>query len=349
MFIFAPRDNMSTTRQGATNRRNRYTRSSTTSVTQLLSDSCSNLLQRLTTRVRGPSSTVDRSTIRTSPIASHLGLTRSRLEDKYSSILDRYSGKKQRDDETRNNNVKRREEREHSYFTRESSPFVREDKTLEPSMPHPIAKSATSVLLSEKAYPYVSSATSRDLHRDKTPGYHRTDRKQLGNSEAYRRYGRHKSGHAETRNRKVRPIHRQGKSEQLDDSTSTGNKLLRNRPHVTLASTDTSSQILLDLDKTPTIIGNDVLVTIPNVDNDEAITEREAKRKEIQTLIMKYAAIDEAYANSGGSGGEQKPSTADIIASKYQRNGAQKSVARADAKTVDTITSAIVSLSRTRV
>ena len=38
----------------------RYTRSSTTSVTQLLSDSCSNLLQRLTNRVRGPSSSNER-------------------------------------------------------------------------------------------------------------------------------------------------------------------------------------------------------------------------------------------------------------------------------------------------
>lgn len=63
-----------------TTRRHRYARSSTaSSVTQLLSESCSSLLQRLTTRVRGPSAAVDTS----------LGTTRSRLEDKYSAVLKR--------------------------------------------------------------------------------------------------------------------------------------------------------------------------------------------------------------------------------------------------------------------
>lgn len=349
MFIFGSRDSMSSTRQGSTNRRNRYTRSSTTSVTQLLSDSCSSLLQRLTTRVRGPSSTADRSTIRRSPIANNLGLTRSRLEDKYSSILDRYTGSKKRDDDQRDSVWTKRpnnEERDHSYCRRDGSPFVRDDKTLEPSVPRSTAKSASSVLLSEKAYPYVSSVTGRELRRDKTPGYHgRIDRQTLVNSEAYKRYGRHKSGHAETKNRKVRPANRSGKSEQLDDPSLVGSRY-RSRPMESRPSPDfPKKSVIPDPDKTPTI-GNDTEPgTIADSANDEAISEREAKRKEIQTLIMKYAAIDEAYGNASANGGEQKPSAADIIASKYQRNaGAAKvSKTRAEPKTVDAITSPIVS------
>nr|CAD7453096.1 unnamed protein product [Timema tahoe] len=64
-----------------TARRHRYARSSTTtSVTQMLSESCSSLLQRIATRVRGPSAAVE---------TAQLGVTRSRLEDKYSAVLDR--------------------------------------------------------------------------------------------------------------------------------------------------------------------------------------------------------------------------------------------------------------------
>ncbi|KAI4497798.1 hypothetical protein M0802_007124 [Mischocyttarus mexicanus] len=361
MFIFAQRDGMSTSRQGSTSRRNRYARSSTTtSVTQLLTDSCSNLLQRLTTRVRGTSTANDRSigTRRSPPNSSnYLSNARTRLEDKYSSILDKYTNRKTYEDKEKsieignsNTNVagyfRRKDEREHSFHRRDS--YGRDDKTLEPSIPRSVIKSTTNVLLSEKAYPYVSSASNRELKREKTPGYRRTsDRQQtLVGSEAYRRYGRHKSGHAETRNRKVRP-HRNGKSEQLD-CKSTSLRSLARPSRVEPLSLVAGKEVLNDPEKTPTGTGagnagnaaagddDDVggvvkdaipknLLTSTEINEEEidpAISERAAKRKEIQSLIMKYAAMDEAFSEIATTGGQgnAKPSTADIIASKYKKN-----------------------------
>ena len=190
MFIFASRDSMqpstTTTTPTAPRRQSRYSRSSTTSVTQLLSDSCSSLLHRLTSRVRGPSSTVERSLgsstgsnvpgTSTSTSRSHhhhhhhhhhrhrdesslavggSSSARSRLEEKYSSILERkpsfLSSSRQ--------NLRRTE--------REGSPFVREERTLEPSARRSVLKSPSTILLSEKAYPYVSP-----VRREKTPCGH---------------------------------------------------------------------------------------------------------------------------------------------------------------------------------
>ncbi|XP_043665624.1 dual specificity protein kinase CLK2 isoform X1 [Vespula pensylvanica] len=339
MFIFAQRDGMSTSRQGSASRRSRYARSSTTtSVTQLLTDSCSNLLQRLTTRVRGTSTANDRSigTRRSPNAGNYLSSARTRLEDKYSSILDKYTNKKHVDDKEKsielgNANVagysRRKDEREHSFHRRDS--YGREEKTLEPSMPRSVVKSATSVLLSEKAYPYVSSVNTRESKREKTPGYHRrtSDRQTLLSSEAYRRYGRHKSGHAETRSRKVRP-HRNGKSEQLD-CRSTSLRSLARPNRVEPLSLVAGKEVLSDPEKTPTgggIADDAIPKHEPNYDDNEevdpAISERAAKRKEIQSLIMKYAAMDEAYSElaTGGGQGNAKPSTTDIIASKYKKN-----------------------------
>ncbi|KAL2716407.1 dual specificity protein kinase CLK2 isoform X1 [Vespula squamosa] len=339
MFIFAQRDGMSTSRQGSASRRSRYARSSTTtSVTQLLTDSCSNLLQRLTTRVRGTSTANDRSigTRRSPNAGNYLSSARTRLEDKYSSILDKYTSKKHVDDKEKsielgNANVagysRRKDEREHSFHRRDS--YGREEKTLEPSMPRSVVKSATSVLLSEKAYPYVSSVNTRESKREKTPGYHRrtSDRQTLLSSEAYRRYGRHKSGHAETRSRKVRP-HRNGKSEQLD-CRSTSLRSLARPNRVEPLSLVAGKEVLSDPEKTPTggSIADDAIPKHEsnyddNEEVDPAISERAAKRKEIQSLIMKYAAMDEAYSElaTGGSQGNAKPSTTDIIASKYKKN-----------------------------
>ncbi|KAK2588301.1 hypothetical protein KPH14_004319 [Odynerus spinipes] len=346
MFIFAQRDGMSTSRQGSTSRRSRYARSSTTtSVTQLLSDSCSSLLQRLTTRVRGTSTANDRSIgSRRSPnLSSYLSGTRSRLEDKYSSILDKYSSSKRNIDDkeksielnaasgagTGSGYSRRKDEREHSFHRRDS--YGRDEKTLEPSMPRSVIKSATSVLLSEKAYPYVSS-TTRDCKREKTPGYRRTsDRQTLLSSEAYRRYGRHKSGHAESRSRKVRP-HRSGKSEQLDGKSTSLRSVARPGRLEPLSLIASGKELISDPEKTPTgtaIEGpsstKDNATNNNNNNNNEevdpAISERAAKRKEIQSLIMKYAAMDEAYSElATGGQGNAKPSTTDIIASKYKKN-----------------------------
>ncbi|XP_012260491.2 dual specificity protein kinase CLK3 isoform X1 [Athalia rosae] len=324
---------MSTARQNST-RRNRYSRSSTTSVTQLLSDSCSSLLQRLTTRVRGPSTTVDRSSSSNIiPAVVSLGSTRSRLEDKYSSVLERY-GSRKRDD-----SYSHRLDRDHSYCRRDGS-YRRDDKTLEPNSPARgsvvaagavSAKNSANVLLSEKAYPYVSTSSataSAGVTREKTPGYHRSgERRSLLSSESFRRYGRHKSGHADSRpSRKVRP-HRTGRSEQADRTP--GMRQLRPVEFDPRSIEQRSAEILdpVDPDRTPTATVDDVATAA-----DLAVSEREAKRKEIQSLILKYAALDDvpvtpAAAAEGSSVNDtklkqpqQQPiSTTDLIASKYQR------------------------------
>lgn len=371
MFIFAPRDTMSTSRQGSVSRRGRFARSSTTtSVTQMLSDSCTSLLQKLTTRVRGTSALNDRgvgamTTAKRSPVVGRLGSTRTRLEDKYSTILNKYSGKRHADDSERTGRgYSRRQERDHSYHRRDDSPFVRDDKTLEPSMTRTIVKSPTNVLLSEKAYPYVSSAISREPRREKTPAYNRIARQTLLNSEAYRRYGRHKSGHAETRNRKVRP-HRNGKSEQLE-ALSTSLRLSRPVKIESLTFAD-DKEVAVDPDKTPVANSNvenfgdtaaqNATRTVLTEDVDPTISDRAAKRKEIQSLILKYAAMEDTYSQlAAGGQANAHPSTTDLIASKYrksnqhnsQKDDASKGAlapgsASAISDTVDAVHDAIVS------
>lgn len=344
MFIFAPRDTMSTSRQSSNSRarNHRYARSSTTtSVTQMLSDSCTSLLQKLTTRVRGTSTLNDRgmggATARRSPNIARLGSTRSRLEDKYSTILDKYA-KRHADDSGRANRDyhRKQEHRGHSYYHRDNSPFVRDDKTLEPSVTRSIIKSPTNVLLSEKAYPYVSSAIGREPRREKTPAYSRVDRHTLMNSETYRRYGRHKSGHAETRSRKVRP-HRNGKSEQLE-SHSASLRLSRPVRIEPLTFAD-QSQVVADRDKTPIVnsynaqalpemVQSDIVQPVHDAlteDEDPTISDRAAKRKEIQSLIMKYVAMEDAYSQlAAGAQADARPSTTDIIASKYRKSNHQQ-------------------------
>ncbi|XP_050428328.1 dual specificity protein kinase CLK2 isoform X2 [Adelges cooleyi] len=198
-------------------RRTRYTRSSTVSVTQMLSDSYSSLINRITGRSRGPSESIRKppelkpieTTTRNHNIPSssssssylpspfHSSGYSLRNEERYLSALDAHRYRRQQ---------------------------------------RPLTKSATTVLLSEKAYPFVHQTP-----REKTP------------------YRRHKP-----------------------------NMLLSIRP----------------LKRSPTTVTTAVTTTPPTNELDKAeqtadpvITEREAKRKEIQTLIMKYSAIDNEEAN----------------------------------------------------
>lgn len=101
MFIFASKqdDNNNGMRQQPaqpSSRRpvHRYARSSTaSSVTQMLSDSCSNLLQRITNRVRGESfarpapSSADSPRRRARNETLPANAVRNKLEEKYSSVL----------------------------------------------------------------------------------------------------------------------------------------------------------------------------------------------------------------------------------------------------------------------
>nr|CAH7742381.1 unnamed protein product [Callosobruchus chinensis] len=299
---------------GATPRRQqqRYARSSTTtSVAQLLSDSCSSLLQKLNTRLRGPSATVERqlstnasgpnplTTSKSSTVVPNYGSARNRFEEKYSSVLDR---------------IYRRKDHE---------------KTLEPAA---LSKSATTtnVLLSEKAYPYVgaNSLTQREktpYRNERTSSIHTRRQYQPEYSSYYDRDGlysssgssrvRHKSNHPELRsNRRSTKPQRSGKSEVNDRRILTKLQPVEIRLH---DDTRTSSNISTTADgsTTPT----------PSTSAPDTVNEREAKRKEIQSLIMKYSALDEAYNRVHDTSIVNANSTADT-AEKHKNAGTSSAV-----------------------
>lgn len=292
-------------------RRNRYARASTASVTQMLSDSCSSLLQKLTTRVRGPSATIERhlSTSNNNNNSLHHNnnnpsgknenrsalspsnnnfytSARSRIEDKYASVLDKIYGRK-KDPE----------------------------RTIEPSVGRTLAKSATTsnVFLSEKAYPYVQTSM-----REKTPYKSESKRKQqypeppytyLDRDTAYR--ARQKSSnHSELRPRRSAKPLRTGKSESE-----------QRRPTLKLCPVEMP---LVDRDN---LVGRVEDEVTPTPALPDPLSEREAKRKEIQSLIMKYSALDEAYnkaATSSSATASDIPavhqSAASVIAQKYHHH-----------------------------
>ncbi|VEN44410.1 unnamed protein product [Callosobruchus maculatus] len=279
---------------GATPRRQqqRYARSSTTtSVAQLLSDSCSSLLQKLNTRLRGPSATVERqlsttgsgagltnhhpnplTTSKSTTVVPNYGSARNRFEEKYSSVLDRIYKRKDH------------------------------EKTLEPTTATPLSKSATTtnVLLSEKAYPYVgaNSLTQREktpYRNERTSSIHTRRQYQPEYSSYYDRDGlyssssssrvRHKSNHPEFRsNRRSTKPQRSGKSEVNDRRVLTKLQPVEIMLHDDMRTSSNVSAVV-DGSTTPT----------PSASAPDTVNEREAKRKEIQSLIMKYSALDEAY------------------------------------------------------
>lgn len=260
----ASRANANETASTAQTRRRRYSRSTTASVTQLLTESCSSLLQRITTRVRGTSNTADNvtasaSSSSTSSAALGLGVTRCRLEDKYSAVLDKY--------------IRRREDAGTHRVGTESQRVETGSEQQASKSPLPLTKSATtaSVVLAEKAYPYVSKSSAIPV-REKTPYRCGEHRLQQAYSSSHRH--RQKSGQGDHSHRApVRPV-RVGRSEQGE------RRLL------------TSGLRLCPVEIEPSSIDE------PSV--EDAVNEREARRKEIQSLIMKYTALDEAYNRSTG-------------------------------------------------
>ncbi|CAG9854197.1 unnamed protein product [Phyllotreta striolata] len=286
--------------------RPRYARSSTTSnVAQLLSDSCSSLFQKLTTRVRGLSTTVERqlpadgyptpannagasprgfvplSASKSTTVVPNFGHTISRLEDKYSSVLDKI-------------------------YKKNNKP---QEKTPAPQVPpgRALTKSSTTV---NCYYPEKSVYDSKDhpvYRREKTPykesrkslhatrHYHEPQYVYLDKDAAYR--VRHNSNHSELRPKRTsKSHHRNGLSEVNDRKSSTSHMKwypveikYYDKPTTTLTpihgTVEKSSPNSLPGDKetTPT----------PSVPDEES--KREAKRLEIQNLIAKYSALDEAY------------------------------------------------------
>lgn len=251
----------STNKPEAAPRRNRYARSSTISVTQLLTDSCSSLLQRLTTKVRGPSqlTSIDRqqSTSSNIPLTttvepSFLGSTRSRLEDKYSNVLEKLAGKR-RDPE------------------RTLEPSV--SKTIE-KRANQLMKSATTAAISEKTF-YPNLPT-----REKTPYRSNTNVSHFPEP-SYAYLDHYSAYNVRQKSNNVNDLRPRRSAKPM----RTGKSELKN--NLKLCPVEIPSYTLEERDKTPT-----------NEDFDPQIVEREAKRKEIQSLIMKYSALDEAYNNA---------------------------------------------------
>lgn len=286
-----------TNNNSATARRTRYSRSSTTSVAQLLSESCTSLLQKLTTRVRGPSASADAAsgshdtksnnnngypqnpffgghpltTSKSTTVVPNFGQTRSRLEDKYSNVLDKIYNNKKR------------------YSEKPDGPVS--GRTLSKS------STTANVLLTEKAYPYVSK-----VQREKTPyrgesrnsHYNNQWRQQqypeppysyLDRDSAYR--VRHRSNHSELRPRKSSKPHRSGISE-VNERKNTGNLKLCPVEIPLTGEKPVPVHVATHAPK-PAKVEENAQV------QDGALSEREAKRKEIQSLIKKYSALDDFY------------------------------------------------------
>lgn len=247
---------------GATGaRRHRYARSSTaSSVTQLLSESCSSLLQRLTTRVRGPSSTADCQTQPQSPpcvttpgtssatataaaataaaATFGLGSTRSRLEDKYSAVL-----------------KQRRPERDKERVREKGDRDDRESERLPL-----LQKSSTNVQLSRDSPPTL------ELHQHRQHGHSHH------HHHHHHRHHRHKSDRG--------PVSAAGPLAS-ESRTRTRTRTRTPRRERYLPSRLCPVEIPLSVDEPATTPADD---------------ERQAKRQEIQSLILKYSALDEAYS-----------------------------------------------------
>lgn len=339
-------------------RRHRYARSSTTSVTQLLSDSCSSFIHRLTTRVRGPSQTLDGGdgttafTIRTRLDDKFNGTSaRQRIEKKYEKHHFNGCETPRNNDVTKTNNdnlriysesdskcksgvrrvsrlcvddsLKPRQEVEQSRrnrgemlskpkmesenkrpgtslltddyysplgFTRTRledkysevlDKYVKKKRDLRKAdspaeTSFALKKSATTcnVVLTEKAYPFVASTIVAS--RDKTP-FRANDPAKIATRQHHKS---EKAGEHESRYscRKLRSLRK-------DDRSETSEKPFFRLCPVEI---DTDSARHQENRKTVKKLKEACIV-------DEAISEREARRKEIQSLINKYVMLDEAY------------------------------------------------------
>lgn len=244
--------------------------------------------------------------------AIYLGSTRSRLEDKYSSVLDRIAIQKKE---------RARKEREDR------------DKTLEPEPTLPrggLMRSLTTAVFGENSF--RRNNYSREKTRDKTPFRNTADRRLSSHKQKdkddykngfdvalrdvktyygkdrdsiYRRHLRRSLRAEKSENERklaklsIRPI----------DITSTqqGSRDLISPLH---SAKEISSKFTT---KTPASSptrekGGQKQIYFPSSDEDEdktpvgdrMLSDRETKRQEIQGLIMKYAHLDEMYGRMAG-------------------------------------------------
>lgn len=240
-------------------------------------------------------------------IGSSLGSTRSRLEDKYSSVLDRIALQKKE---------RARKEKEDR------------DKTLEPesSMPRGLMRSLTTAVFGEKSFNL--SNYGREKTRDKTPYRSTVDRRLSSHHKPAEKVDvkngldlSYKDRPYSGKDRDSIYRRHQRRSLRADKSETTDKKgKLALRPvDINLAPSgvrdlvsplgaiETNSKSKLT--KTPATtpvreIGRQRQIYFPSSDEedddktptgDPILSERENRRKEIQSLIMKYAHVDEGY------------------------------------------------------
>lgn len=203
------------------------------------------------------------------------------------------------------------------------------ERTLEPSATRILAKSATCCTIGEKATAYMTGGAVREKTPYRSGGAHHglSSSHKHHNHYAEPQYSyvdrdsayhlRHKSNHSDLRPRRsTRPL-RTGKSESSGERRGSSNLMKLCPVEIPVGTLYEEPNIVGD-ESTPTnnAAGGAEVV-------DPQIAEREAKRKEIQSLIMKYSALDEAYNRATNNNAVQtapmvvSPTVA--IAQKYQQ------------------------------
>lgn len=235
-----------------------------------------------------------------------LGSTRSRLEDKYSSVLDRIAIQKKE---------KARKEKEDR------------DKTLEPesSFSRGLMRSFTTAVFGESSF--KRNNYSREKTRDKTPFRNTTDRrlsshKQSDKNEFKNGFDvslKERPQYGKDRDSIYRKHHRRSLRVEKSGSDRRGGKLTLRPVDISLSSgardlisplqQEINNETKINSSKTPASSpinesGRQKQIYFPSSDEDDdktpvgdrVLSERETRRKEIQSLIMKYAHLDEVYS-----------------------------------------------------
>lgn len=248
-----------------------------------------------------------------------LGSTRSRLEDKYSSVLDRIANQKKE---------KARKEKEDR------------DKTLEPepTISRGLMRSLTTAVFGENSF--KRNNYSREKTRDKTPFRNTSDRRLSSSKQKYELkngfdiplkdrifYGKDRDSVYRRHQRRSLRAEKSENSERniakftlrpVDINLHPGARDLISPPQQAINDTT----IKLKITKTPASspcreLGRQKQIYFPSSDEedddktpvgDRLLTDRETRRKEIQGLIMKYAHLDEVYGRIGNKETNEKTS-----------------------------------------
>ncbi|KAM3967090.1 CDC like kinase darkener of apricot isoform 4-T4 [Aphomia sociella] len=262
-----------------------------------------------------------------------LGSTRSRLEDKYSSVLDRIAIQKKE---------RARKDKEDR------------DKTLEPepTVPRGLMRSLTTAVFGENSF--KRNNYSREKTRDKTPFRSTTDRR-LSSNQKQKDKEEYKNGYdiplrdrpyyGKDRDSVYRRHQRRSLRAEKSETKDRKGKLTLRPIDIninSLAARDLISPIQAVINesnskkttKTPASspnreIGRQKQIYFPSSDEedddktpvgDRILTERETRRKEIQSLIMKYAHLDEVYGRITEKEAKEVPNDA-IVAKKPEPLG----------------------------